>query len=262
MKIAESDHYDKSECVQQFIRSFTGKVNVLVVDDDKDMCEILCNDVFLSPLFKFRYATNLQDAHALIREQKLKWHCWIIDINLKSEKDGSSLLEAFPQFNFAIVFSGMSTLETASNAIKKGAIAAFSKNPALLFSSDAFYNEVCKVSALSFMLKGQHVAHQDIFKPLLESFVTNVEEWASCTNMTTRHLQRICSLYTPIAPRALLQLFHSLYYTLRAPSFTEQFESETPEDMRLEKNRDFYLDTISSVLCKLPGTYSDEYLKE
>lgn len=249
----------KPQDVQQFIQKFNKKVNVLVVDDDKDLCEMLCRDMFLSPLFNFRYVTNLNDALHLIRGSGINWNSWIIDINLKSEKDGSSLLESFPNFNFAIVFSGISTLETASNAIKKGAAAAFSKDPALFFSSDAFYNEVCKVSALSFVLKGQSLSHTDIFRPLTDKFVKSVEEWASCVNVTTRHLQRMCSYYTQLAPRALLHLYHSIYYALRESSFTEQFDAATDEDRHLERNKSFYLDCISTVLEKLDSVYKVEY---
>jgi ActR/RegA family two-component response regulator len=243
----------------QFNSLFNKKVSVLVIDDDIEIGEIITNDLFLSPLFSFKFVSKLKDAHDLIRSSKTPWNCWIVDINLKSSLDGSSLLDTYPQFSFAVIFSGASTLETATQALKKGAIAAFSKSPAMLFSSDAFYNEVCRVSALSFVLKGQQITHIEIFRPLLEHFITSVDEWAEHVNVTTRHLQRICGLYIPIAPRLILQFYHAMYFGLRISSFTEQFDAPTPEDSHILKNVDFYHSCVDAIISKSDTIFNKVY---
>jgi ActR/RegA family two-component response regulator len=243
-----------------FVDVFARKVNILVIDDDLEIGTMLINDIFLSPLLNLVYAKSYNDALNQISNKKRKWHCWIIDINLKEQNDGSSLLERFPDFDYAIIFSGISTLETASNALKKGAISAFSKDPMFLFSSDAFYNEVCKVSALSFILKGAHNEHRNVFQLLFSNMITTVEEWAHQAHLSQRQLQRVCELYTPFAPRVILPLYHSLYYLIRKPSITESFDSPTVEDLRIKNSTDFYLSNIDSVVGKLDTTYNSLFV--
>lgn len=243
------------DMIRGFVDIFTKTVNVLVIDDDPQIGEILVNDLFVSPLLNLIYAKSYNDALHEISSFNGCWHCWIVDINLKEQNDGSSLLDRFPNFDYAIIFSGASTLETASNALKKGAIAAFSKDPAFLFYSDAFYNEVCKVSALSFILKGEHNEHSHVFQPLFSNTITSVEEWANQIHLSQRQLQRICDLYVPFAPRMLLPLYHSIYYLIRDPFFTENFETPTAEDIRIKNNNEFYFSCIDSVHNKLDTTY-------
>ncbi len=242
---------------QAFIAAFQKKINILIIDDDPQIGEMLVNDMFLSPLLNLEYVNTFKAATELISERKKKWHCWIIDINLKEQQDGSNLLDRYPDFDYAVIFSGASTLETASNALKKGAISAFSKDPAFLYSSDAFYNEVCKVSALSFVLKGAHNEHKNIFEPLISNTIRSVETWAMEVNISQRQLQRTCELYVPFAPRMLLPLYHSLYYMIRKPSITECFDSPTKEDIRIKNSDVFYLDCIESVVKKIDSVYND-----
>lgn len=250
-----SNHQSKNKTIQSFIDVFTKKINILVIDDDPQIGKMLVNDVFLSPLLKLVYVSTFKDALHEISSIKGCWHSWIVDINLKEQNDGTSLLDKFPNFDYAIIFSGASTLETASNALKKGAIAAFSKDPAFLFDSDAFYNEVSKVSALSFTLGRGHNEHHHIFQPLFSNTITTVEEWAHQVHLSQRQLQRICELYVPFAPKAFLLLYHAFYYLIRDPSFTESFEIPTVEDLRIKNNIDFYLSSIDSVVNKLDNVY-------
>jgi ActR/RegA family two-component response regulator len=250
-----SQKVKKIETIQKLNVLFSKKINILVIDDDTEICEILVNDVFHSPLLNLVYVKTLKDALVQISDTKVNWHCWIIDVNLKEQKDGSTLLDLFPKFDYAIIFSGSSTLETASSALKKGAISAFSKDPAFLFYSDAFYNEVCKVSALSIMLKGAHNEHHQVFHQLFTNSITTVEEWARCSNLSLRQLQRICELYFPFAPRMVLPLYHSLYYLIRDPYFTENFDKPTAEDLRIQNSSDFYYFCIESVASKFDAIY-------
>lgn len=243
-----------------FKNAFNNKINLLIIEDEKQIGEILCNELFISPLFNIKHVLNLNGAQNLISHSNYQWHSWIVDIDLNSSSDGSSLLDVYPRFSYAIVFSGSSTLEKTTQVLKKGAFSAFSKDPAILFATDAFFNEVCKVNALSFVLKAKYIAHRDIFQLLLDKFVTSVEEWAELANVSMRHLQRICSLYIPIAPRYVLQLFHALYFCLREPSFTEQFDKSTAEDMHLSNNAEYYKNCIDTVAAKLDAVYRAIYL--
>jgi hypothetical protein len=53
----------------------------------------------------------------------------------------------------------------------------------------------------------------------------------------------------------LLPLYHSLYYLIRDPSFTEKFDTPTAEDVRIKNNTEFYFNCIDSVFNKLDTTY-------
>jgi hypothetical protein len=239
---------------------FSGKVNVLVIDDDTHIGTMLMTDVFCSSLFNLKYVKSIREAVKELSEPKIKWHCWIVDIDLKEQQDGSTLLDLYPQFDYAIIFSGASTLETATRVLQKGAIAAFSKDPAFLYESDAFYNEICKVSALSFILNGAPNKHFNVFRPLLSNILTTVDDWALAANISQRQLQRICELYVPFAPRMMLPFYHTLYFLLRESAFTENFDIPTPEDHRIRNAIDFYAACINSVLCKDDEAYLNHYL--
>jgi ActR/RegA family two-component response regulator len=248
------------EKLEQFVTMFSRQVNVLVIDDDAQIGLMLQKDVFCSSLFNLKHVKSIREAVRELSDAKIKWHCWIVDINLKEKDDGSTLLDLYPQFDYAIVFSGVSTLETATRVLQKGAIAAFSKDPAFLYNSDAFYNEVCKVSALSFILNGAPNKHLSVFRPLLSNVLTTVDDWALAANISQRQLQRVCELYVPFAPRMLLPFYHTLYFLLRESVFTENFDSPTTEDTRISNANDYYITCFNSVLCKDDEIYINYYM--
>lgn len=242
--------------IKTIIDYFKKKINILIIDDDLQIANILADDLFVSPLYDIMTVSTLKEACYQISQTRRKWHCWIVDINLKEGDNGSTLLDRFPDFNYAVIFSGASTLETASNALKKGAISAFSKDPAFLYYSDAFYNEVCKVSVISFILKGAHNEHLSIFQPLFAHVIETVEEWAHQAKLSTRQLQRICELYLPFSPRMFLPLYYALYYIARDPSFTQNFDIPTAEDLSIRNSLQFYLSSIDFVADKLSSVYN------
>lgn len=249
------DTTKKFDPLKTLLTAFQKKINILILDDEPSIGEILADNVFTSPMFNIVHVQTFKDAVNEISSPKVPWHTWIVDFNLKEQNNGSNLLDKFPNYDYAIIFSGASTLETASNALKKGAIAAFSKEPAFFYNSDAFYNEVCRVAALSFILGGGHNAHKQVFGLLVSENITTIEDWAYKAHLSLRQIQRICELYVPFTPRMLLPLYHAFYYALRAPSFTENFDSETEEDIRIRNNRDFYMSCLDTVASKLDTVY-------
>jgi ActR/RegA family two-component response regulator len=192
------------------ITLFSGKVKLLILDDDISLCKSL-SGIFVSPLFNISTATDLDQAFTAIGKPSNQWHCWIVDVDLGNGQNGLEIFKQRPKFPFAIVLSGLRSMGIASDAMKLGARIVLDKNPD---SFDKLYDEVCKNGALGFVLGGKSTPQINTFLHLQEAAITTVDEWASKACVPVRHLQRICQLHQSLTPRYALALYRTIYFLL------------------------------------------------
>jgi ActR/RegA family two-component response regulator len=187
------------------------KVNLLIVDDDQLILKALTAR-FDSPLFQITTAENYNDACLKIAQPGTHWHCWILDIDLGDEHNGFDIVKLFPDFHFVIVLSGLRSMHLASEAIARGAMYVFDKNPDLF---ERLHDAVCKVAALGYLLHGNSSHAMNHFLLLERSVMTSIDEWAAKACVDVRHLQRICEARTGAGARNALSMYYGLYSLLR-----------------------------------------------
>ncbi len=96
------------------------KINVLIIDDDKLVCDTL-NDVFQEKGYNVSIAKNGQDA--ITKAEQANYNIAIIDIKLP-DMDGTVLLKEFKKVDpekICFIVTGHATLQNAVNALKEGA---------------------------------------------------------------------------------------------------------------------------------------------
>lgn len=227
---------------QNVLSLFPEKVNLLIVDDDPVVLDAV-TALFSSPLFNITTASTLKHAFSIINSSQKPWHCWILDIALEEETDGFKILETYQQFPFTVMLSGLRSMTTASLALQHGAMKVFDKNPASL---DLLFDEVCKASALGYILDGKATQYLSNYILLKENSFANSDEWANCACITVRQLERICAMHSSMTPRYVLSLYYSLYFLLSAETDDEiSAPDEEGEDSPIADGSDFYLSHMS-----------------
>lgn len=211
--------------VQKGLRLFEKRIGLLIVDDH-EILRVSLADIFSSPLFDVTTAATVNQACDVIDQRPVPWHCWVVDIDLGRGQSGLDLLTRYPNFQFAIVLSGLQRMSLAAEAIRLGARMAIDKDPS---SVDRLHDAVCKTAALGFLFNGKKCDHIDLFQLLQDDEITTIEEWARCGCIELRKLHRICDCYPPITPKLGLALYRAVYYLLRNPvgAMNERFSIES-----------------------------------
>lgn len=203
-----------TEIVRTLQSCMAGKVQLLIVDDDKRICQCLKDMLFISPIFNVTCISTFDDAVKTIAAGSRKWHCWVLDYMLGSVNTGVELIDKFPHFGYTIFLSAAKSMQAATQVIHKGAHAAFDKDPEVLFESDMFYRHVCFLSAVSYLLGGTRTDAFAVFELLWSHNILTIDEWAQSACKTTRQLRNICNENTGMPPGQALLLYHTLYYLL------------------------------------------------
>ena len=202
-------------------------INLLIVDDFPVMQKSIV-ELFSSPLFNISTAASACEARTSINSNKL-WHCWVLDISMEEKYSGINLLSEYQHYPFAVILSGLRSMSVASRAMELGAYKVFDKDPQLL---PVLHKEVCKLSAISFILNGAGTKYLSLFSLLSQMRLDSAEAWASNAFMTVRQLERICSMHSHLTPRFLIPL----YYTLELLLQIECPENIPENDPLLKKN--------------------------
>jgi CheY-like chemotaxis protein len=216
---------------KSIIDVFNKKINLLVIDDEPIVLDVVVN-MFPSPLFNINTGSSLEQAYQKIDEAEEPWHCWILDINIGDGENGLDILKRHPKFPFTIMLSGLGSMTTATQALQNGAMKVFDKTPDSL---DLLHEEVCKVSALGFILGGTETQYLSNFTLLKENRFLSPVEWANRAFVTVRQLERICASHSPLSPRYFISFFYTIYYIL---SKVEEISLEPLETSESESNTD------------------------
>ncbi len=198
----------KDDLILQGISRFP--VGLLVVDDDPPVVRSL-RSVFSCPAFEITSAESYESACEQITSNSDNWHCWIVDIDLGSSRNGIDIISRFLNFPFIVVLSGLQSMQLASEAIQKGAMHVLDKSPDLL---DRLHDTVCKTCALSHVLGRKQSKYLPTYRLLEKSVIKSPEEWAEQACVSIRQLHRICDLHAVSGIRATLSAFYGMYYLL------------------------------------------------
>ena len=236
--------------IPQLLDAFKSKFNLLIVDDYPIMVNIL-TDLFSSPLYVTSNATSAETARDLI-VSKGTWHSWILDISMEEDESGLSLIRENPNFPFIIMLSGMRSMNIASRAMRLGAYKVFDKEPSFL---SALHLDICALSALAWILGGKGTKYFHLYLLLAQMDIVNTEEWANRACLTTRQLERICSMHSHLTPRYVLPLFTTLKLLLQTnetgditPAVLNTFKPEMPVEQHVEfvsRNIDKIISSVS-----------------
>jgi DNA-binding NtrC family response regulator len=106
---------------------FAKQINILLIDDNIQICSLLCDAFFRSQILNNRTVNTFEEARNAIFS-KVCYNCWILDLTLEEHNDGLKLLKNKPNFPYRVVISGSQSLSDATTAIREGAYGAYDKN--------------------------------------------------------------------------------------------------------------------------------------
>ena len=192
-------------------RCFSGRIHLLIVEDEEYILSALAG-IFSIPSITVTTASTIDEARTAIAARGGDWHCWIIDLGLGGKKNaGMALIEESDNFPFAIVYSGLGSMESASHAIQIGAEAVIDKG----FGSTAkLITEVCGLAPLAVLCNGKIFKSKEVLLLLKNNFVRDPKEWAKKSGMSLRQIENISSLHTGMPPSIVIPFYYGLNYLL------------------------------------------------
>jgi hypothetical protein len=257
----KNDHLGdfKNELSLNKIRQiWSGRINLLCIEDNKDICQLFCEEFFRSPVFSVKSVQNIEGAKQAIFSKTL-YHCWILDLTLDRHNDGLELLKLRPNFPFCIVVSGARSMDDANVAKDAGAFSVHDKGHIFRFASNILIYEVCGLSVLSFLLKGKNPTNFEMYRMLIREFVKTPEEWVSKFPITDLTLRRICLENSFITPKQFLNLFHALNFALLSECLSNTTDDFQEISERVTRSHDFYIKCSEYVLSRLDSVYAPLY---
>lgn len=223
---------------------FSKRINILIVEDDEYLLSTLA-ELFSTPCTAVTRAASMAEARNVIARSSDTWHCWIVDLCLGGKQDaGMALIEENSGFPFAIVYSGIGSMESASHATQMGAEAVIDKGGD---SIAKLICEVCELAPLAVLCKGAVVKSKEVLFLLKSRIIRQPNAWARAAGITLRQLQNVSTLQTGIPPSLVIPFYyglrHLLYTCLAAKAAPVERSDET-----------FYQDCMS-FLEKNPHLY-------
>jgi len=223
---------------------FSKRINILIVEDDENLLSTLA-ELFSTPCTAVIGAASIAEARNVIARSSDTWHCWIIDLSLGGKQDaGMALIEENSGFPFAIVYSGIGSMETASHATQMGAEAVIDKGGD---SIAKLIGEVCELAPLAVLCKGAAVKSKEVLFLLKSRVIRQPNVWARAAGITLRQLQNISTLQTGMPPSLVIPFYYGLRTLLYAclaanVPFVEHSDETFHQDCMkfLEKNPHLY----------------------
>lgn len=192
---------------------FSRRINVLIVEDDENLLTTLA-DLFSTPFTTVTSAADMSEARSAIAKLGGSWHCWIVDLSLGGKQDaGMALIKENGNFPFAVVYSGIGSMESASHAIRLGAEAVIDKGSG---SIAKLVREVCAIAPLALLCRGSLSKSKEILFLLKNHAVREPKEWADLASLTLRQLQNISTMQTGLPPSFVIPFYHCLRCLLEA----------------------------------------------
>jgi hypothetical protein len=189
----------------------SGKINLLIVEDDETLLSALTGIFSVSSMAVVQ-ATTIDEARSAISRPGTSWHCWIIDLCLGGKKNaGMALIEEHNDFPFAIVYSGIGSMESASHAVRMGAEAVIDKGCG---SIAKLVREVCGLAPLAVLCNGKIHKSKEVLFLLKNHTIGDPKEWAEKSGMSLRQIENISSLHTGMPPSLALPFYYGLRHLL------------------------------------------------
>jgi CheY-like chemotaxis protein len=192
-------------------RYFSGRINLLVVEDEGNLLSALV-EIFSVPCFKVTGASSMKEARKAVARRDTIWHSWIVDMSLAGNDDaGAALIEENRNFPFAVVYSGLQSMENAAHAIQKGAAAVIDKGSD---SVDKLIREVCGLAPLALLCKGTLSKNREFLFLLKSHTLRGAAEWAETAKVTIRQIEYISQTHTGMTPSMVVFFYYGLRYLL------------------------------------------------
>jgi|GEM_PF-3470948 len=183
------------------------KFNILLIEDNFSTLEAV-QDMLDSSLLNIESAHSYAIARQRILDSRVRWHCWVLDIDLGGNDNGLNLMREFSHFPFIIILSGLKNMHLASEAVRLGAVDVFDKSPSTSLSS--LTDTVFRTAVLGYLLNGKGSDHLPTFMALKNHVFSSVPDWAQHSCLSIRYLERICTIHFGLSPRHVLSLYYFL----------------------------------------------------
>jgi AraC-like DNA-binding protein len=239
---------------------FLQRFNLLCIEDNIEICDLLCESIFPSPLFNVKPVNSPEAAKAAL-SGNITFHAWILDLSLKKHNDGMELLKLRPNFPFCVVLSGAQSMDDATAAIKAGVFSAHDKKSIFAFDPHPFISEVCALSAASFLLKARKPPRFDLYQLLLREFIPTPDDWSTRYCMNERTLRNICEEDSHLTPKQFLSFFHALNSLLISDCIVDSMKGSAAVRQALVDQRGFYDQCLDYVLRNIDPVYGPLFLE-
>jgi hypothetical protein len=226
----------------------SGRINLLIVEDEVGLL-LMLKKTFSLPFINVVQASSMEEARDAIARPGAAWHCWIVDMCLGEKKNaGTALIEGQNHFPFAIVYSGLGSMESAAGAIQKGAAAVIDKGADTL---EKLLWEACRLMPLGVLCKGILRKKKELLFLFREHIIRDPNEWADKAGISLRQIENISLSATCIPPSFTIPFYYGLRYLLAKGLDVERHYIPAADSAFclscvefLEKNRDYYLNTL------------------
>jgi hypothetical protein len=226
------------------LKFLSGRINLLIVEDEESLLSML-RETFVIPYVNVVSASSMKEAMNTIGRPGAVWHCWVVDMCLgEKENGGTALIEEHDNFPFAIVYSGLGSMESAADAIRKGAAAVIDKGADTL---EKLVWEACGLMPLGVLCKGVIRNKKDLLFLFREHIIRNPAEWADKAGISLRQIENISLAAAGIPPSYVVPFYYGLRYLLATGLGVEK-KFIAPEESvfyrncveYLLKNQDYY----------------------
>jgi hypothetical protein len=239
---------------------FAGQINVLCIEDNLELCSLLCDDFFRSPLFHNKIVSSIESAKTAIFS-KVRYHFWILDLTLEHHNDALELLKIRQNFPYCIVISGARSLFDATMAIREGAYGAYDKVTLFTGNPHGFIQETCALAILSFLMNAKKPERLDMFFLLLKNHIQSTEEWAAAYNLNERSIRDITEENSGLTSRQFLPFFHALYAIIMSDCIIEGMPGASEAFSRLENKKAFYEQCAEFVIYHMDTVFKPKFFQ-
>ncbi|MBN2037236.1 MAG: response regulator [Chitinispirillaceae bacterium] len=230
------------------LQFMSGRINLIIVEDEESLLSML-RATFSSPYINIVTASEMREAGEKIAQRGAIWHCWIVDMCLGERKDaGTALIEENNNFPFAIVYSGLGSMEGAARAIQKGAAAVIDKGVDTL---EKLVWEACSLMPLGVLCKGVLRKKKELLFLFKEHSIRDPNEWADKAGITLRQMENISMSATGMPPSFTIPFYYGMRHLLATNLGVDRQFITTAEQAfcrgcveHIEENRDYYRDTL------------------
>jgi hypothetical protein len=256
--MSQNNIFENNNSEKQLRGIFSGKINLLFVEDNPQICKLMTEDFFCSPIFYKKSVYTVSAAKKAIAGPA-PFHCWILDLTLERHNDGLDLLKAKHFLPCCIVASGAESMNDASLALKAGAYSVYDKKEIFMKTPIGFIDEICALSVLTFALKLKKAKNFELFHILIRGFIPTPERWSYSCCINERTFRRLCEEDSSLSPKQFLSLFHALYAIVLSDCIPESTQGYDEAREKIVRNIDFYCQCFDYVLDRMDSLFRPLY---
>jgi CheY-like chemotaxis protein len=240
---------------------FSQNINLLLIEDHPQICRLLQDDFFQSPVFNKKSVHTVDEAKRAISGSS-PVHCWIVDLTLEQHNDGLELIKLKPNFPYRVVVSGAQSMSDATEALKAGAYSVYDKKNIFLSDPHKFIEETCALSILSFIFKARRPMKFELFQVLIQGFITTSESWSNSCWINERTFRRLCEEESFLTVKQFLSLYHALNAIVLSDCLLPGMPGFEGIREKIIQRIDYYGQCAHYVVDHLDSVFGPRYLKQ